>query len=172
MTSELSVTLAAEINTAHAACLAADEPIKQAIIDKCNAVRKCGILLQEVKAAVGHGAFGRWIADNLTFSYDTAALYMRFARANVEPIQDLPSGIGCLRDALVASGALSPGERGLENRSSLTWLDHFTGLGMKLMSLVNGQIEKSGGDIQAWPEEQRLAAKKQLQPFVDLYNRF
>lgn len=44
-----------------------------------DAVRECGTWLLEVKHLVGHGKFGRWISDNLSFSHRTANDYMRVA---------------------------------------------------------------------------------------------
>ena len=170
--SELSTTLVIAINDAHALSQGSDQIIRDAIIEKCNRVRACGLLLMEAKASIGHGNFSNWIRDNLTFSCETAQLYMRYARANPQPIAELQDGILCLRDALVASGALSSSGHESQNRSTLTWLDHFTSVAMKLTGFINGQIEKSGGDVAAWPDEQRQAAKRQLQPIVDLYNRF
>ncbi len=171
MTDELSLSLAQSINAAHLECQNADEPIRNAIILKCNRVRACGILLQEAKAAVGHGNFGNWIAEKLTFSPETAQLYMRYARANPQPIEDLGEGISHLRDALVASGALSSSGHSSQNRSSLTILDHLTSHAMKLMGLINGIIEKSGDAVEDWPTEQKELARKQLEPIVGIYNR-
>jgi len=172
MTEELARTFWQSINSAHADCMLLDVGIRDAIIAKVNKARTCGILLIEAKASVGHGRWEEFIREKLVFSSETAGIYMRFARANPQPITELPDGIGCLKDALIASGALAaPQGHTSQNRSALTWLDHFTSDAMRLIGRVNGQIEKSGGDIEAWPEEQRNAAKSQLQPIVDVYNR-
>lgn len=46
--------------------------------------RRIGQLLLEVKAQVGHGNFGRWIADNCTFGRATAHRYIdAFGESNV-----------------------------------------------------------------------------------------
>ncbi len=171
MTDELSLSLAQSINAAHHECQTADEPIRNAILVKCNRVRQCGILLQEAKASIGHGNFGNWIAEKLTFSPETAQLYMRYARANPQPITELADGIAHLRDALVVSGALSCSGHNSQNRSSLTILDHLTTHAMKLMGLINGIIEKSGGPVEEWSDEQKEVTRKQLEPIVQIYNR-
>lgn len=50
----------------------------------------CGNELRRIKADLGHGRFGEW-CRGLSFSYDTAAAYMRAAKAapNIERAQDL-----------------------------------------------------------------------------------
>ncbi len=171
MTDELSLSLAQSINEAHVRCQLSDHPIRDAILEKCNHVRACGLLLMEAKESIGHGGFENWVREKLKFSNETARLYMRYARANRQPITDLVEGISHLRDALVASGALSLSGHSSQNRSSLTILDHLTSHAMKLMGLLNGIIEKSGDAVEDWPSEQKEVTRKQLEPIVNVYNR-
>ena len=65
---------------------------------------KCGELLLEAKATIGHGGWLAWVETNCTFGQRTAQGYMRLARelprldeANAQRVADLS-----LRDALAA----------------------------------------------------------------------
>jgi hypothetical protein len=87
--------LAVEINRAHAAV---EGHIRAAVP---HAIRAGG-LLNQAKAALPHGDFGKWISENCTFSERTAQGYMRLSRllptldpAKAQRVAGLP-----LRDAL------------------------------------------------------------------------
>lgn len=66
--------IGAEINEAHhAACLAAETAVDQALL--------CGTLLCRQKTRVGHGKWISWVTEHCDFSHDTANVYMRAHRA-------------------------------------------------------------------------------------------
>lgn len=67
-------TIATEIEREHVAAQGAYRSALE------HAVR-CGELLIEAKAAVSHGGWGEWLAENFTASKRTAQGYMRLARA-------------------------------------------------------------------------------------------
>lgn len=80
--------LAREIRTEHAAVI-------QAKNTALEHARRAGEPLIEVKRAVGHGAFGRWVEQHCHFSERTAQLYMRIANhwdeiAKAQRVTDLP----------------------------------------------------------------------------------
>jgi hypothetical protein len=166
---ELSTTLAASINTAHAECMACDDDIRTVVLKKINKARECGIFLMEAKAQCGHGKWLKWVADNLRFGEGMALAYMRFATANPQPVEDLDDGIRCLKDAMIASGALSaPSGHGQQQRSAHTWLDRIALAAGAVARLVNEHREKSG-DVATWTAEERAAAKAQLDPLVKVW---
>ena len=87
--------LAERINDEHRRC---EESVRASLVHAQTA----GVLLLEAKAAVPHGAWGSWLADNVACSARTAQAYMRIARqwatlaeANPQRVADLS-----LRDAL------------------------------------------------------------------------
>jgi len=104
--SELSLTLATTINEMHSECMTVDNQLTMIVLQKINLVRECGIMLIEAKAQATHGQWLPWIKDNLTMSEDTAQLYMRFAKANAEPVRYLADGIKTVKDAMVAVGLM------------------------------------------------------------------
>lgn len=72
MTSTLTVGLAEQINSEHAACLkAANDALEHAM--------RCGELLAQAKAECDHGQWQDWLADNFAGSTRTAQVYMRLA---------------------------------------------------------------------------------------------
>lgn len=107
MQQQLESSLVAQIHQAHAECIACDTDIRAVILAKINKARECGLYLEDAKDKAGHGNWERWVATNLRFSIDTAKLYMRFAKANREPVTDLKDGVNSLKDAMIASGALT-----------------------------------------------------------------
>lgn len=94
--------LAPRINRAHRAC----ENSARAAVE--HAVR-AGELLLEAKAAVGHGCWLDWLADNFAGSADTAQTYMRLARAKAEVI-DANTGRARYLSIREARTAISPSE--------------------------------------------------------------
>ncbi len=74
---ETMIALADEIRREHALAISsASEAVEHAI--------KCGQLLREAKASVGHGAWADWLAANFPKSERTARNYMRLAEQKDE----------------------------------------------------------------------------------------
>lgn len=70
-----NIISAEHINTEHRmARQSAESAVEHAI--------RCGQLLADVKAALPHGQFGKWIETNCEFSPQTARLYMKAATQN------------------------------------------------------------------------------------------
>lgn len=167
--SELSQTLATTINTLHSECLNIDDKLEMIVLQKINKVRECGVMLTEAKAQVAHGQWIGWIKVNLTMSEDTAQLYMRFARANAEPVRYLADGIKTVKDAMVACGSLVPASgHGQQTASTKTTLDKWTAQAMSLREIYRGEVEKVG-DLSTWSVEKVDAMKSALQPLHDIY---
>ena len=165
MTTELSTTLATQINTTHSECCGADGAIRDAVLTKANKARECGLFLIEAKEQCGHGKWEAWARSNLSFSLETAALYVRFSKANPNPITELQQGVDSLKDALITSGALSaPSRATIQQRSPLTFVSRITGEVMELMGMLNAKAEKE--PVDQWPDEDRQAVKAQLEPAV------
>lgn len=164
-------SLAKAINQTHADCLASDTQIEEAVLRKINKARECGLFLIEAKQLAGHSRWATWVREHLTFSIDTAKLYIRFAKANREPVTDLVAGINSLKDAMIACGALAaPNGHGEQNRSTSTFLDRFSDMTQRVYALFNGRLEKEG-DVSTWSEAERRAAKAQLEPLVKVYQQ-
>jgi hypothetical protein len=98
MTTDISTTLATEINAEHAAALSA-------VRSGLEHARRAGALLIEAKAALEHGAWLPWLAEQCPRILErTAQGYMRLARewprleaaGNTQRVADLP-----LREALL-----------------------------------------------------------------------
>src|SRR4051794_30085051 len=69
--------IAEKINAEHEACCqAASNALDHAI--------RCGELLLEAKATVGHGGWNQWLADRFVGSARTARAYMQLARRRGE----------------------------------------------------------------------------------------
>ena len=167
--SELSTTLATTINGIHSECLTIDNQLEMIVLQKINLVRECGIMLIEAKAQATHGQWLPWIKDNLTMSEDTAQLYMRFAKANPEPVRYLADGIKTVKDAMVACGTLSPAVgHGQQTASTKTMLDRWTAQSMSLREIYRGEVEKVG-ELSTWSVEKVDAMKAALQPLHDIY---
>lgn len=174
---ELSTTLAAQINQAHADCVECDDDITEVILRKCNKARECGILLSGYKKDCAHGQWsGLFSGSKLNsaiqfeFTQQTGLGYMRFATANPEPLTTLADGVRSLWDAMIACGAIAkPVGHGEQQRTGLTWLDRCCNSISKVRELTNGQLEKRGGDISVLTDGERGALKTSLKPMVDLY---
>ena len=167
--SELSQTLATTINTLHSECLNIDDKLEMIVLQKINKVRECGVMLSEAKAQVAHGQWIGWIKVNLTMSEDTAQLYMRFARANAEPVRYLADGIKTVKDAMVACGSLVPASgHGQQTASTKTTLDKWVAQSMSLRELYRAEVEKVG-ELSTWSVEKVDAMKSALQPLHDIY---
>jgi len=167
--SELSLTLATTINSMHSECLTIDNQLEMIVLQKINLVRECGIMLIEAKAQATHGQWLPWIKDNLTMSEDTAQLYMRFAKANPEPVRYLADGIKTVKDAMVACGTLSPAVgHGQQTASTKTTLDRWTAQAMSLRELYRGEVEKVG-DVTTWSEKQIDAMREAIEPIAMIY---
>ena len=168
-TSELSLSFADTINSLHSECMIMDNQLEYIVLQKINKVRECGVMLIEAKSQVAHGQWLGWIKVNLTMSEDTAQLYMRFARANAEPVRYLADGIKTVKDAMVACGSLVPASgHGQQTASTKTTLDRWTAQSMSLREIYRGEVEKVG-DLSTWSVEKVDAMKAALQPLYDIY---
>jgi len=171
MNAELSTSLADTINRLHAECTGVDVRLEELLLLKINKAREVGIMLMEAKSQIPHGAFIGWVDKNIRFSRDQAALFMRFAKANVSPVIHLAEGIASLKDAMIACGALSvPAGHGEQQRSALTFLDRISIGAQKVIEMIMAKKEKQG-DVTTWPEDEREAAKAQLKPLVEFYQK-
>jgi len=167
--SELSLTLATTINEMHSECMTVDNQLTMIVLQKINLVRECGIMLIEAKAQATHGQWLPWIKENLTMSEDTAQLYMRFAKANTEPVRYLADGIKTVKDAMVACGSIVPASgHGQQTASTKTTLDRWTAQAMSLRELYRGEVEKVG-ELSTWSVEKVDAMKAVLEPLHDIY---
>ena len=168
-TSELSLSFADTINSLHSECMIMDNQLEYIVLQKINKVRECGVMLTEAKAQVAHGQWIGWIKVNLTMSEDTAQLYMRFAKANAEPVRYLADGIKTVKDAMVACGSLVPASgHGQQTASTKTTLDRWTAQAMSIRELWRGEVEKVG-ELSTWSVEKVDAMKAALQPLHDIY---
>lgn len=166
MNIELTTSLASQINRAHIACCEADGPVREALIAKANAARECGLYLIEAKEQVGHGKWMEWANSNLGFSLEIAHRYMRFARAYPQPIESLPEGVGSVKAALIASGALeAPSRDGQQTR-------HELGFNATLTSLMMGfRRNVLARPLEQWAEEEKQTAIQELKPFAEWYEQ-
>lgn len=81
---DIRANIASEINEHHASATAkAGEAIHHA--------KEAGRLLLEVKAAVPHGEFGKWLEQNITVSVRQAQRYIAVAEGKPIPIRALTS---------------------------------------------------------------------------------
>ena len=81
---DIRTTIASEINEHHAIATAkAGEAIHHA--------KEAGRLLLEVKAALPHGEFGKWLEQNITVSVRQAQRYIAVAEGKQVPIRALAS---------------------------------------------------------------------------------
>ena len=168
-TSELSLSFADTINSLHSECMIMDNQLEYIVLQKINKVRECGVMLIEAKSQVAHGQWIGWIKVNLTMSEDTAQLYMRFAKANTEPVRHLSDGIKTVKDAMVACGSLVPASgHGQQTASTKTTLDRWTAQAMSLREIYRGEVEKVG-DLSTWSVEKVDAMTAALQPLHDIY---
>lgn len=178
MSSELSTTLAEQINLVHAQCLECDTTLAEVVLLKCNKARECGELLRKYKKDCAHGEWGMLFASDhgrsnekalFHFTAETARTYVRFAVANPTPLTTLAAGVRSLWDAMIACGALAaPAGHGEQSRTTLTLLDRFDlGVG-KVRELFVGTVEKVGA-VDTWPQDQRTALKQRLKPVMEIY---
>ena len=95
--------LTRRINEEHRACERAGR------VAVAHAVR-CGEMLITKKAAVGHGAWTRWLADNFAASKDTARDYMNLARNREEVLETKTerARFSSIRSALSSLAPRSP----------------------------------------------------------------
>jgi len=81
---DIRTTIASEINEHHAIATAkAGEAIQHA--------KAAGRLLLEVKAALPHGEFGKWLEQNITVSVRQAQRYIAVAEGKQVPMRELAS---------------------------------------------------------------------------------
>jgi hypothetical protein len=81
---DIRTTIASEINQHHAIATAkAGEAIQHA--------KEAGRLLLEVKAALPHGEFGKWLEQNITVSVRQAQRYIAVAEGKQVPMRELAS---------------------------------------------------------------------------------
>lgn len=171
MNEELSTTLADSINNTHRECMACDEEFTEILLRKCNKARECGIFLIEAKEKAGHGNWEKWVEERLSFSDVTAWRYMKYAKANPNPVKDLAEGILSLKDAMIASGALDA-PQGHASQSKRTPSNPFQSL-VSLTTDMQGTFKKweEQAPIDEWPEELRHQVKDQLEPLVKIYEK-
>lgn len=164
-----NASLIETINKGHAECLACDDSVKDVVLNKVKIAREVGERLQQVKADLPHGRWLSWIRDNLTFSQDTARLYIRFFEANREPVTDLDKGIDSLKDAMIACGALSSPTHGKQTATNLSWVDKFI---LKLGSVRESfKTRTERVPLEKWTPKERENAKNYLQPLVVIYEQ-
>jgi hypothetical protein len=95
---------ATAINACHDAVVAS---LGKAVADAIEA----GKSLLKVKAALGHGKFLPWLADNVNFSGSSARGYMRLARASADPVNRQRVVNLSVRRALAALVQEKPAQR-------------------------------------------------------------
>lgn len=101
----------AKINALHDDCCNLDRDVKAVILKKINSARECGLELIDLSKKTRGKFKGMFKAKGETsftfpFTHKTATIYMKFARKHPETITVLEDGLTCLKDALIASGAL------------------------------------------------------------------
>ena len=87
MNTELSNTLAQDINEAAAQCVTLGERSQEMLIEFANAVIVCGTKIITAKENVGR-TFLKWLEANVTVSQASAYRYMNAAKtANFSPVK-------------------------------------------------------------------------------------
>jgi len=132
---ELAQTLIQQIRDTHREVVAAGAELREALIKKVNAARATGFYLRELREHMKRqrAFFGddrtkavQWtemfrVGDGeeefvFDFSVQTARTYIRLADAMPDPVKELPEALRCLKDVLIATGALSAQGHGSQSR--------------------------------------------------------
>ena len=153
-------------------------------LDAANEMRAAGLYLTELKEAAPHGAwvgmFTGKTADKkgsklhsdttFTFSYETARVYMRFAKAKPEPLtlQDI-AGKKNVTEVAVSCGAVQQAKKSGEKlHEKPTVIMIFSQLGMDWnVALANA---KKTAPQEDWDHATVDVAKMMLKPIVDFYH--
>lgn len=107
---------AAQIQAHHdAAHTAADTAIEHA--------KEAGRLLLEVKASLPHGAFSKWVADNLTVSQRQAQRYMAAAQGKALSVRQVAALPEPVKSDTVSLFKIRPGEAVRLELERGGWLD-------------------------------------------------
>ncbi len=163
-------TIAASINKAHSECMAADGDIRDVILGKINKARECGEFLLDAKERIGHGKWLNWVTANLAFSEDTAARYMRFAKANTAPVRNLEEGVKSLKDAMIASGAL-PAKTHESQNLHANESNFFISAGKQLMAFGSlWDKQEKHHPVSQWAQETAEAFVAQMEPVIEKVN--
>lgn len=170
MSTELTTSYAAQINSLYQRCMAMDDVIKDAILSKINRAIETGVLLISAKQAVGPGRWMQWTRDNLTFCHKTATSLMDFARKNnCQLLTDMPEGVHSLYSAMIACGSLPEPKRVPQGRRPGGFFNALTSYATKLVAHMRGGLEKK--PITEWSVEEKRKAKAELLPAVELYQK-
>jgi len=152
-----------------------DSALNEALVRKVNKCRDCGVELIALSKKM-RGGFKAAFSQKgnqlpFRFSYETAKIYMRIAKANPNPISSLPDAVRCLKDAWIASGGL-PAPQG-HGHQALHTFDFIGGINKKIFSLRTlwgNEVKKI--PLEQWDEDRKEAAREELrwaaQAFVTL----
>src|SRR6266487_6961470 len=102
-TTELMVSYRSTIGEAHEKALAADKRVRESILSKIELTRQCGLLIADAKGDLREREFAA-VTDFL--SSNSIKSYIKFARANAEPITELSQALAAVAAALTLTGAL------------------------------------------------------------------
>ena len=103
MSLEVAISYGEQIRQRHQAGIQADADLLQAMLRKIEITRETGELIADAKGDLNRIEF----AKAVNFLSDEAVRsYLKFARSNPEPINDLERAVIAIRAALQPSGAL------------------------------------------------------------------
>jgi hypothetical protein len=161
---QIAVDKAATINEEHALLLEDSQASKDRAASARDRAMRIGAGLAEVKAAVAHGEFQKWIEMHCQFSAQTARKYMEFSKRNHGFV--LPEDLS-LRQAMIALDIIPhrPREGAGKSRGQ-----HIPSVYDPLNELTAflGAVENSGVP-QAWEtdEMERAAVQAQYRPKLE-----
>ena len=102
-TTELVASYRSTIAEKHARDVEADKELRKAILNKIERTRECGMLIADA-----HGDLRAMEISAATdfLSKDAVQSYLKFAKSNPEPINDLENALRAVHVAMRTSGAL------------------------------------------------------------------
>ncbi len=164
MSLEVALSYAEQIRLRHEACQKAASDFQQATLRLTENTRECGQLIADAKGDLRDAEFAQCVAF---LSDQKVKSYLKFARNNPEPINDLERAVISIRSALQPTGALEfPDGHGVQHVHEPNFFSHAVGLIQKLLGDYRHYLRRL--PLKHWRDEQLQSLIASLRPIADV----
>ena len=164
-TTQLMVSYRSTIGEAHEKALAADKRVRESILSKIELTRQCGLQIAAAKGDLREREFAA-VTDFL--SSNSIKSYLKFARANAEPITELSQALAAVAAALTLTGALPfPDGHGPQNLHEPNFFSKAVDLIQKLLGLYRHYLQRF--PLKDWRPQHVESLAASLRPVAEAY---
>jgi hypothetical protein len=165
MSLQVAISYGEQIRQRHEACLQAASDFQQATLRLTETNRECGQVIADAKGDLPKSKFAQCVA----FLDDRAVKgYLKFARDNPEPINDLERAVISIRSALQTTGAIEfPDGHGVQHAHEPNFFSHAIGLIQRLLAIYRHYLRRF--PLKRWRDDQLQSLIASLRPVADVY---